>query len=111
MKRKVIRDISLNSVQVIINQLCGLVIFYILSVNLMKSDFGEINWSLAILLTMFNVLSFGIDQAVIKKIATGNKADIMFPAYVIHVFFSGMVGYALLFCCNVLFKDFRHVTK
>ncbi len=63
MKRKVIRDISLNSVQVIINQLCGLVIFYILSVNLMKSDFGEINWSLAILLTMFNVLSFGIDQA------------------------------------------------
>lgn len=106
MKRKVIRDISLNSVQVIINQLCGLVIFYILSVNLIKSDFGEINWSLAILLTMFNVLSFGIDQAVIKKIATGNKADIMFPAYVIHVFFSGMVGYALLFCCNFLFKDF-----
>ena len=27
----------------------------------MKSDFGEINGSLAILLTMFNVLSFGID--------------------------------------------------
>ncbi len=106
MKKKIIRDISFNSAQVIINQLCGLAIFYVLSINLIKSDFGAINWSLAVLLTAFNILSFGIDQAVIKKIATGNKADIMFPAYVMHVFFSGLLGYALLFCCGFFFKDF-----
>lgn len=106
MKKKIIRDISFNSAQVIINQLCGLAIFYILSVNLIKSDFGEINWSLAVLLTAFNILSFGIDQAVIKKIVTGNNADIMFPAYVMHVFFSGLLGYGLLFCSSFFFKDF-----
>lgn len=106
MRKKIIQDISLNSAQVIINQLCGLAIFYILSVNLEKNDFGEINWALAVLLTAFNILSFGIDQAVIKKIATGNNADIMFPAFVMHVFFSGLLGYGLFVSCGFFFKDF-----
>ncbi len=106
MKNKIIRDISFNSLQVIINQLCGLVIFYILSINLAKSDFGEINWSLAVLLTMFNILSLGIDQVVIKKIAVKNNTDAIFPAYALHVFFSGLLVYGLLFCCRLLFKDF-----
>lgn len=106
MKKKIIRDISFNSAQVIINQLCGLIIFYILSINLIKNDFGEINWSLAVLLTTFNILSFGIDQVIIKKIATGDNADTMFPAYVMHVFFSGFLVYGLLFCCSFFFKDF-----
>ena len=36
MKRKFIKDISANSLQVIINQVCGLIIFYILSAWLSK---------------------------------------------------------------------------
>lgn len=106
MKRKIIRDISFNSAQVFINQLCGLVIFYILSISLIKNDFGEINWSLAVLLTSFNILSFGIDQVIIKKIATRNNAETKFPAYVMHIFFSGLLGYGLLFFCSLFFKEF-----
>jgi O-antigen/teichoic acid export membrane protein len=68
MQRKFIRDISANSFQVITNQLCGLAIFYVLSVYFSKNDFGEINWSLAILLTVFSILSLGIDQLVVKKL-------------------------------------------
>ncbi len=106
MKKKFIHDISFNSLQVIINQLCGLVIFYILSVNLIKNDFGEINWSLAVLLTIFNMLSLGIDQVVIKKIATQDNVAVIFPAYAMHVFFSGLLFYALLLIGNLFFRDF-----
>ena len=106
MKRKIIHDISFNSLQVIINQLCGLVIFYILSINLIKNDFGEINWSLAVLLTIFNMLSLGIDQLVIKKIATRDNVAVIFPAYAMHVFFSGFLLYVVLISSNWFFRDF-----
>jgi O-antigen/teichoic acid export membrane protein len=106
MKKKIIHDISFNSLQVIVNQLCGLVIFYILSVNLIKNDFGEINWTLAVLLTIFNMLSLGIDQVIVKKIATQDNVAVAFPAYAMHVFFSGFLLYAMLFSCYFIFRDF-----
>jgi O-antigen/teichoic acid export membrane protein len=53
MKKKFIRDISANTLQVIINQVCGLVIFYLLSIGLDKNSFGEINWTLAVFLNRF----------------------------------------------------------
>lgn len=106
MKKKLLHDISANSLQVIINQLCGLVIFYILSAQLTKNDFGEINWSLAVLLTTFGILSFGIDQVAIKKIAAGNNITEILSAYTAHVLISGILFYGLLLLCNLWFPLF-----
>jgi O-antigen/teichoic acid export membrane protein len=106
MKRKFLQDISANSLQVIINQLCGLVIFYVLSAWLSKDQFGEINWTLAVLLTTFNMLSFGIDQIAIKKIAAGNNINTTLSAYIFHVVFSGTILYLLLLSSTFLFKSF-----
>ncbi len=108
MKKKILHDISANSLQVIINQLSGLVIFYILSAYLTKNDFGEINWSLAVLLTIFNMLPFGIDQLVIKKIATGNNISPTFSAYNMHVLLSGLLVFVLLLAGNLFFTKFFH---
>jgi O-antigen/teichoic acid export membrane protein len=106
MKKKLVSDISANSLQVIINQLSGLAIFYILSTQLNKNQFGEINWTLAVLLTLFSILSFGIDQVVIKKIAAGNNINATLAAYIMHVLFSGLLVYTLLVICNFLFGSF-----
>ena len=99
MKGKLLKDLSANTLQMIINQVCGLVIFYVLSVFFSKDDFGEINWSLAILLTAFSILSLGIDQLVVKKIAEGisprNNVVRLFPsciAYRLSFLFSVMAG-------------------
>jgi O-antigen/teichoic acid export membrane protein len=108
MKRKLIHDISANSFQVIINQCCGLVIFYILSIHFTKDDFGGINWALALLLTAFSVLSFGIDQVAIKKIASGNDVQQILSVYIMHVLLAGFLFYGLLFAGNVFFKNFFH---
>jgi O-antigen/teichoic acid export membrane protein len=108
MKKKLLHDISASSLQVIINQCCGFVIFYILSAQLTKNDFGEINWTLAILLTTFGILSFGIDQIAIKKIAEGKNIQSTLSVYITHVLLSGGLVYALLFSGKFFFSNFYH---
>jgi O-antigen/teichoic acid export membrane protein len=106
MKRKFIRDISTNTLQVIIVQLCGLVIFYFLSTRLSKNEFGEMNWALAVLLTSFGILSFGIDQITIKRIASGNNATRTLAAYIMHVLIVGSVFYSFLLIGRSIFHSF-----
>ena len=89
-------NLSANTLQLIINQLSGLVIFYILSVSLDKKSFGEINLALALLLASFNILSFGIDQVSVRKIATGENRQKVISLYLIHVFITGFAFYGLL---------------
>src|ERR1017187_4625623 len=96
MRRKFIHDISANSLQLLINQVCGFIIFYVLSVYFSKNDFGEINWSLAVLLTSFSILSFGIDQVAVKKIAAGQSPQFILSIYITHVLLSGGLFYAIL---------------
>jgi O-antigen/teichoic acid export membrane protein len=103
MKKRLIQNLSVNAVQLIINQLLGLGIFYVLSAGLDKSSFGQINLALAILLAVFNILSFGIDQIVVKKIASGANIQLILSIYLCHVLISGLIFYGLLFSGSVLF--------
>jgi O-antigen/teichoic acid export membrane protein len=103
MSRKFIRDISATSMQVAINQLFGFAIFYILSIFFSKNIFGEINWTLAVLLTAFSILSLGIDQVIIKKIAAGEDAEMMLTLYFFHVLLAGFLFYLFLIIINFLF--------
>lgn len=88
-----ITNISASVVQQVINQFFGLVIFYVLSRNMDKSGFGELNWSLAFLLTAFSVLSFGLDQLAIKKIASGEKTSRVVRVVSLHVLVAGLIFY------------------
>jgi len=106
MNKKFIRDISANTMQVIIVQLCGLVIFYLLSTRLDKNDFGEINWALAVLLTAFGILSFGIDQIAIRRIASGTNAGRLLAVYGMHVLIAGTLFYAILLIGRSVFPSF-----
>lgn len=106
MQKKFLKDISANALQLIINQLCGLVIFFILSTRLNKADFGEFNWSLALLLISFNVLFCGIDQIVVRRIAVGEAAKQVIPAFTRHVWLWGLVFYGFLLLVRWIWPDF-----
>lgn len=106
MNRKFIHDISTNTLQVIITQCCGLIIFFLLSTRLDKNQFGEINWTLAILMTIFGMLSFGIDQISIKRFAAGSKANQLLSIYIIHVLITGSVFYIVLWLGHAVFPSF-----
>src|SRR5690348_14005748 len=103
MSRKLVHDISATSLQVVINQLFGFAIFYTLSVFFSKNVFGEINWTLAVLLATFSILSFGIDQVIVKKIAAGEDPKLMLTLYSIHVVSAGILFYFFLLLLNLLY--------
>jgi O-antigen/teichoic acid export membrane protein len=89
MQKKTRADISANMLQVVINQGCGLLLFYLLSRLLSKYDFGELNWTLAVWLTLFTTLALGIDQLVVKKVAAGAHPEQVMSAYHIHLLLTG----------------------
>ncbi|HEY4937304.1 MAG TPA: oligosaccharide flippase family protein [Puia sp.] len=100
------RNVSFNTFKLIINQVFGLAIFYALSKGFDKNIFGQINWALAVLLTVFGVLTFGIDQVMVKKIAAGYNRQSIFSAYLFHVIISGGGFYGLLLICYFLFPGY-----
>ncbi|MDB5002615.1 MAG: polysaccharide biosynthesis protein [Mucilaginibacter sp.] len=91
-----LKNLSANALQLVANQVFGLVIFYILSTTLSKDGFGQINLALAILLSAFNILSCGIDQLIIKKIAAGDDKQSALSLYITHTLFTGLVFYGIL---------------
>jgi O-antigen/teichoic acid export membrane protein len=106
MKKKIVRDISASTSQVIINQLAGIIIFYITSKYLDKSIFGEINWSLAFLITTFNILGCGIDQVIIKRIASEHSAGKVLQLFIGHTLLSSVLFYLLLAAGYLLIPSF-----
>lgn len=98
MRQRWIRNISINGAQQITNQLLGLAIFYIISRELSKTDFGVLNWALALLFSCFTILSFGIDQLAVRKMAAGENVTAFFSAYAWHVLLWGTALSTVLVC-------------
>lgn len=96
MKKKFVRDISANTLQVIINQVSGVILFYFCSKFLDKNIFGELNWSSAVLITSFSILGFGMDQLMVQKVAAGGEASALTRLYLMHVLLAGIGFYILL---------------
>lgn len=106
MKRKFLHDVSINTLQVVIVQSCGLIIFYLLSTRLDKNEFGQINWVLALLLTAFGILSLGIDQVAVRRIASGAGVKHLLSIYMSHVLLAGCIFYIMLWIISGVFSPF-----
>jgi O-antigen/teichoic acid export membrane protein len=96
MATRFLHHISSSTLQVLINQLSGVVIFFLLSKYFTKYFFGEINWCLAFLLLSFAILGFGIDQVTVKKIASGKNTNEILQTYLFHSILAGSVFIMLL---------------
>lgn len=94
-KNKFIKDISASTVQIGINQVANLVIFYLISKYISKEDFGFYNWGLAICSTFITVLSFGMDLVYVKRIASDFKRKITIGLHFFHTLYSGVILIAI----------------
>lgn len=110
MRKNFVYNIRSSVFQFVINQGAGLLIFYILSEYLSKTEFGEINWTLALYFTFFNILPFGMDQVSVQKIASGKAGPKEPTLYFFHVAVAGLVFYGLVLLCSFIFPAFfqRH---
>jgi O-antigen/teichoic acid export membrane protein len=105
MKRKIVQNLSANTLQLVINQAFGVLMFYVLSISLDKNSFGLVNLALTIVFTAFNILSFGIDQVVVKKVANGDDPRSTLSLYLFHVLFTGLLFYGVLLLGKMLFVN------
>jgi O-antigen/teichoic acid export membrane protein len=89
-KNKLLSDISVSTAQVILNQLSGIIVFFIISRYLDKAALGHINWALAVLMVVFSILGFGLEHVAVRKAATGADLGLLLQSYLIHVLVTGM---------------------
>jgi len=106
MGKKIAIDISASTFQILVNQFSGFVVFYILSKYLSKHVFGEINWSVAIFVIGFSILSFGIDQIVTKRIAAGDSPSTVLSLHLTHVLITSCLFFGIIIFSSFFFKNF-----
>jgi O-antigen/teichoic acid export membrane protein len=105
-RNKFLTDISISSVQAVLNQLSGIIVFFIISNYLTKASLGQINWALAVLMVVFAILGFGLEHVAVRKAATGTNPSLLLQVYLLHVLVAGGGFIALFlimqFCFPVL---------
>lgn len=89
-------DISASTIQVVLNQCLGLVIFYVCSRYLPKEVFGELNWGLASSALLIAIMGMGIDTIIIKRVARGDDSRETIGLHFIHALYTGTLLLLLL---------------
>jgi O-antigen/teichoic acid export membrane protein len=93
MLRSLLPKLSANTIQVFVNQGLSLLVFLLLARYLDKSAFGSLNLALAILFVIFGILSFGMDQLLVRKTAQGEPVSQWLSVVLFHY---GVLGLAAL---------------
>ena len=102
--KRFIQNVSASTIQMATNQVTGLIIFYVLSKEMDKASFGNFNWALAALLICFGILQCGIDQLIVKKIASGESSFPVVPLYISHVCVTGILFLSVMLISYLLFS-------
>jgi O-antigen/teichoic acid export membrane protein len=87
--------------QAIAVQVIGSLFFYFTSVYLSKSDFGTISWMNAVCLLITAFLGFGLEQIVIRRVATSSLSDWAASAFLLH----SVAGFAITFLLLLLLRS------
>ena len=106
-KNKFLTDISISTVQAVLNQLSGVIVFFIISNYLTKESLGQINWALAVLMVVFAILGFGLEHVAVRKAATGTNPALLLQVYLLHVLVAGGGFIALLLIMQFCFPAVR----
>ncbi len=105
--KKILIDISGNTIQVIATQFFGLLIFYFTSKYLSKEEFGEYNWSIALGFTIISIASLGLDLVYVKRIASGYDRVQTIGIHFFHSIVVSLLFLAIVFLSLKLFPEFK----
>jgi len=108
MAKKFIRDVSSSTIQVVVNQVLGLAIFYILSKYLSKEDFGELNWSIAVVSTLIILVGLGLEQIVLKRVAIKSNHVLATRVFIFHTLLSSLLFFSVLLILTLLLGSVYH---
>lgn len=103
MKNNLIKLIFSSGLQAIAVQVLGVLFFYAIGRYLSKDDFGIINGANAKAVMLTTLLSFGMDQVVVRRIAASKRSDWAASAYLFHAFATSVIVFVVLLASGYLF--------
>lgn len=105
MKNSLLKNFFSSGLQAISVQVLGIAFFFVISKYLPKEDFGIINWATAISVSLTTLLSFGLDQVVVRRIAASKSSDWAATAYLLHTIGGSVITLTVLLFIYVLFPE------
>ena len=65
-------------------QVFGVLFFWVISFYLPKDEFGIISWANAVSMFLTTILSCGMEQVIVRRIAASSRSDWAAAAYFFH---------------------------
>ncbi len=93
MKNNLLKSIFSSGLQAIAVQIIGVAFFFVISFYLSKDDFGIISKLNSLVMMIATLLSFGLEQVVVRRIAASKTSDWAAVAYLFHAFAGSILGF------------------
>jgi O-antigen/teichoic acid export membrane protein len=96
LKKKILLNLFSSGLQAISVQILGVFFFYYISLYLSKDDFGLISWGNASALFITSLLSLGLEQIIVRRIATSNSSNWAAAAFLLHSLFASIITFLFI---------------
>lgn len=105
MKKKLLKSFFSSGLQAIAVQVLGVLFIAIAAKVLPKEDFGIIQTANAIAMFVTTILSFGMEQVVVRRIAASTSSDWAAAAFLFHNFIGSIVAFSIILLVAYIFPD------
>ncbi|MEZ5018244.1 MAG: oligosaccharide flippase family protein [Flavipsychrobacter sp.] len=105
MKNNLLKKIFSSGLQAVSVQILGVIFLFIVSFYLSESEFGIISWYTAVTITITTLLSFGIDQVAVRRIAASERSDWAAAAYLFHAFVGSVIAFVILVTITAIWSN------
>lgn len=94
MKGRLLKSFFSSGLQAISVQVLGVLFLLVVAYFLDEEQFGIINWANAVAVILTMLLSFGMEQVVVRRIAASNTSDWAAAAFFVHSIVGSLIGLA-----------------
>jgi O-antigen/teichoic acid export membrane protein len=94
-----------SGIQAIAVQVLGIFFFYFISLYLSKENFGLISWANASCVFLTTILSCGMEQVIVRRIAVSKTSDWSAAAYLFHSFIGSVILFLAIIALHSFYKN------
>lgn len=105
MRANILKSFFSSGLQAVSVQILGVIFLGIAAYYLSESDFGVISWVNALSMFIMSVLSFGMEQVVVRRIAASDTSDWSASAFFIHALVGSLIASIIIFIISDNCKD------
>lgn len=105
MKYHLLKKIFSSGLQAVAVQVLGMLFFLVISSYLTVDDFGLISWGNGLCMMLATLLSFGMEQVVVRRIAASKTSEWAAAAYLFHAFIGSVLAFGVLISLSYILKQ------